>query len=118
VRLTDNPFPDMITPADLVGTWRFYRPDEGVAFLHFSYTRAFDFICDGEVRQPLKLWYELEDTGRIRFRTRQGDVGWTCGIEFQGNSLVITGELNRTVCVRALPSEIPVWFQEGLANLS
>ena len=107
----------MITPSDLIGTWRFIRPGEGEAFLHFSYTRAFDFICDGEVRQPLQLWYEIEEMDTIRFRTRPGDLGWTCKITFDGDSLVITGESSRTVCDRAEPSKIPAWFQEGLARL-
>lgn len=110
----------MITASELVGTWQFPRVEEtaGKAFLHFSYTRAFDFICDGEVRQPLSLWYALEEPDRIRFRTRPEDEGWTCQIEFDGESLIINGELNRTVCTRARPEDIPAWFQNGLANLT
>ena len=108
----------MIIASDLVGTWQFPRPDDpsGTAFLHFSYTRAFDFICDGEVRQPLSLWYVLEEPDQIRFRTHPEEEGWTCRIAFEGETLVISGELHRTVCTRPRPEDIPAWFQQDLAQ--
>jgi hypothetical protein len=108
----------MITTSDLIGTWQFARPEEGPepAFLHFSYAQAFDFICDGEVRQPLRLWYSLEGPDVIRFRTRPEDEGWVCRLEYDGETLVINAENGRTVCTRANPDEIPDWFHEGLAR--
>ena len=109
---------DMITASDLIGTWQFTRPgeDAGQAFLHFSYTRAFDFICDGEVRQPLQLYYTIEPPDTIRFRTHPQDEGWTCTLEYDGETLVINADQGRTVCTRAEPEEIPNWFQKGLAE--
>ena len=108
----------MITASDLIGTWQFDRPGEGNghAFLHFSYTRAFDFICDGEVRQPLQLYYSIEPPYTIRFRTHPADEGWTCTLEYDGETLVINADQGRTVCTRAEPEDIPNWFQEGLAD--
>jgi hypothetical protein len=109
---------DMITASDLIGTWQFARADEanGHAFLHFTYTRAFDFIIDGPVRQPLQLYYSIEPPDTIRFRTRPEDEGWTCTLEYDGETLVINANLGRTVCTRAEPEEIPEWFQEGLTE--
>ena len=109
---------DMITASDLIGTWQFARPGEGTgrAFLHFSYTCAFDFICDGEVRQPLQLYYTIEPPDTIRFRAHPHDEGWTCTLEYDGETLVINADQGRTVCTRAEPEEIPEWFQEGLAE--
>ena len=109
---------DMITASDLIGTWQFARPGEGTgqAFLHFSYTRAFDFICDGDVRQPLQLYYTIEPPDMIRFRTHPQDEGWICTLEYDGETLVINADQGRTVCTRAEPEDIPHWFQEGLAD--
>ena len=108
----------MITASDLIGTWQFARAgeDSGQAFLHFTYTRAFDFIIDGPVRQPLQLYYSIEPPDTIRFRTRPADAGWTCQLEYDGETLVINAELGRTVCTRAEPEDIPEWFQESLAK--
>jgi hypothetical protein len=106
----------MITASDLDGTWQFNRSGDpsGIAFLHFSDTRAFDFICDGEVRQPLSLWYVLEEPDQIRFRTRPEDEGWTCQITLEGDSLIISGDSQRTVCTRPRAEDIPAWFHQGL----
>jgi hypothetical protein len=108
----------MITASDLIGTWQFARPSEDSdrAFLHFTYTRAFDFIIDGPVRQPLQLYYTIEPPDTIRFRTRPADEGWTCTLEYDGETLVINASEGRTVCTRALPENIPDWFQESLAE--
>ena len=40
----------MIEPTDLIGTWTFQR-DGAQAFLHFTYTRAFDYLQDGDSHQ-------------------------------------------------------------------
>ena len=108
----------MITASDLIGTWQFARAGEttGQAFLHFTYTRAFDFITDGEVRQPLQLYYSIEPPETIRFRTHPEDEGWTCTLEYDGETLVINANLGRTVCTRAEPEDIPDWFQQGLTE--
>ena len=109
---------NMITASDLIGTWQFARAGEstGQAFLHFTYTRAFDFIIDGEVRQPLQLFYSIEPPETIRFRTHPEDEGWTCTLEYDGETLVINANLGRTVCTRAEPEDIPEWFQQGLTD--
>jgi hypothetical protein len=108
----------MITASDLIGTWQFARAGEatGQAFLHFTYTRAFDFIIDGQVRQPLQLYYRIEPPETIRFRTRPEDEGWTCTLEYDGETLVINANEGRTVCTRAEPEDIPDWFQRGLTE--
>ena len=110
----------MITTSDLIGTWQFARPEEGPApaFLHFSYVQAFDFICDGEFRQPLRLWYSLEEPDLIRFRTRPEDDGWICRLTYDGETLIIAGDDNRTVCRRPDPKDVPEWFYDGLARFT
>jgi len=108
----------MITASDLIGTWQLARAGEasGQAFLHFTYTRAFDFIIDGPVRQPLQLYYTIEPPDTIRFRTRPEVEGWTCLLEYDGETLVINAEMGRTVCNRPEPEDIPEWFQASLAE--
>lgn len=107
----------MITASDLIGTWRFSRPGEGSgeAFLHFTYTKAYDFIYEGEIRQPLQLFYSLEPPDTIRFRNRPDEEGWTCRLEFDGSTLVIHAADSKTVCTRPPATEIPAWFQDELS---
>jgi hypothetical protein len=108
----------MIRAEDLIGTWQFARPEEGSDkdFLHFTYTRALDFIYEGEVRQILQLWYVLEEPNLIRFRTHPQDEGWTCTLDLKGEHLVITCDAQRTECTRAHPEDIPDWFQHEVAE--
>lgn len=107
----------MITASDLIGTWRFSRPGEGTgeAFLHFTYTKAFDFIYEGETRQPLQLYYSIEPPEGIRFRVHPEDEGWLCRLEYDGETLIIHAEDAQTVCTRPPSSAIPAWFQQELA---
>lgn len=110
----------MIEPTDLIGTWQFTREGEPPlkAFLHFTYTQAFDYLADGESWQMMRLWYSLEEPGLIRFRNRPEDDGWTCGIRMLASALIITGEDAETFCTRAAPTEIPEWFCKELSLLS
>jgi len=105
----------MIEPTDLIGTWTFQR-DGAQAFLHFTYTRAFDYLQDGDSHQILRLEYALEEPGKIRFRNRPGDAGWTCSVVLQHGKLIIGSDDLVTVCMRARPEEIPAWFVEELAR--
>jgi hypothetical protein len=105
----------MMDHTDLIGTWKFTR-DERAAFLHFTYTQAFDYLQDGDQRQVLRLWYALEDPELIRFRSQPADEGWTCGIKVEGDTLTIAGDDLNTVCVRAEPEDIPKWFVQELAR--
>jgi hypothetical protein len=105
----------MIDATDLIGTWQFER-DGKPAFLHFTYTQAFDYLQDGEVRQILRLWYALEEPNRIRFRNHPEDEGWTCGIKLDGAALIITADQSDTVCIRAHPEDVPAWFVKELAR--
>lgn len=103
---------------DLVGTWQFFRGDEpmGPAFLHFTYTRAYDYLVDRDARQVLSLWYTLEPGGLIRFRNHPDEAGWTCQIALEGEALIITADEVKTICTRALPEDVPPWFQAQLSR--
>jgi hypothetical protein len=105
----------MIEPTDLIGTWKFTR-DGLQAFLHFTYTQAFDYLQDGEGHQLLRLWYALEDPSRIRFRNHPDDEGWICGVALEGGKLTIAGDDLATICTRAKAEEIPAWFVQELAR--
>ena len=105
----------MIEPTDLIGTWKFSREGQP-AFLHFTYTQAFDYLEDGERRQLLRLWYELEGGGWVRFRNQRDEEGWTCGLTLNEGTLVIHGEHMKTACTRARAEEIPEWFTRELAG--
>src|SRR5262245_43135300 len=105
----------MLQPTDLIGTWHFVRDGER-AFLHFTYTQAFDYLADGDVRQMLRLSYSLEEPDSIRFRIHPGDPGWTCTLRLDGDTLVITSDQMETVCTRARGEEIPAWFIRELAG--
>jgi hypothetical protein len=104
---------------DLIGTWQFFRGDEplGPAYLHFTYTRAYDYLADGDARQMLSLYYTLEAPDRIRFRNHPDEEGWTCQVELDAEKLVITAEdSTKTVCTRASAEDIPKWFLEVLSK--
>ena len=103
---------------DLIGTWQFFRGDEpvGPAFLHFTYTRAYDYLADGGGHQMLSLWYTLEAPDQIRFRNHPDEEGWTCHIELDAEKLVITADESKTICTRAQAEDIPKWFQEELSR--
>jgi hypothetical protein len=105
----------MINAIDLIGTWQFIRDGEQ-AFLHFTYTQAFDYLKDGSNHQVLRLWYSLETPTEIRFRVHPKDTGWTCGVKMAGSSLVITGDQGETICTRAHAADIPEWFMRELAG--
>lgn len=106
----------MIDSSDLVGTWQFFRAGEtlGPAFIHFTYTQAFDYLSDGEAHQVLRLWYSLEEPDLIRFRNRPGEEGWTCKVKFEDAALIISGDESDTVCIRADAADIPEWFTKEL----
>ena len=103
----------MMAPQNLIGTWRFTR-DGARAFLHFTYTQAFDYLEDGDRRQVMRLWYDLEDPGTIRFRNQPNEAGWSCAVRMEEGSLIITGEQLETVCTKATTAEIPAWFAHAL----
>ena len=107
----------MTEPIDLIGTWQFTRDDQP-AFLHFTYTQAFDYFADGEQHQLMRLWYELEEPHVLRFRSRPEEAGWTCLVKVKGDSLVLTSDQLETICTRATAEAIPAWFVRELAKKS
>jgi hypothetical protein len=105
----------MIEPTDLIGTWTFTR-DGRPAFLHFTYTQAFDYLEDTGRFQMLRLWYAFEGDDQIRFRNHAGDEGWLCTVRIEDRALILTSHELETVCTRATAEQIPKWFVQELAE--